>query len=143
MSLGVGIDASYPHPIGSIARVAYAQRPPMNAFENAEIEITAQRAADLLADGATVIDVRETYERDAGYIEGTRHIELERLASSAGEIDRTQPVVFFCRLGMRSAMAASAFRSAGYDAYTLTGGIQAWVDAGLPIAPDGGYVADH
>jgi len=115
----------------------------MNAFENAEIEITAPRAADLLADGATVIDVRETYERDAGYIEGTRHIELERLASSAGEIDRTQPVVFLCRLGMRSAMAASAFRSAGDDAYTLTGGIQAWVDAGLPIAPDGGYVADH
>ena len=110
----------------------------MNAFENAEIEITAQRAAELLADGATVV-----YERDAGYVEGTRHIELERLASSAEEIDRTQPVVFLCRLGMRSAMAASAFRAAGYDAYTLTGGIQAWVDAGLPIAPDGGYVAEH
>ncbi|HVC85209.1 MAG TPA: rhodanese-like domain-containing protein [Solirubrobacteraceae bacterium] len=115
----------------------------MNAFENAEIEITAERAAALLAGGATVIDVRETYERDAGFIEGTRHIELERLASKAGEIDRTEPVVFLCRLGMRSAMAASAFRGAGYDAYTLTGGIQAWVEAGLPIAPAGGYVADH
>ena len=115
----------------------------MNAFENAEMEITAPRAADLLADGATVIDVRETYERDAGYIEGTRHIELERLASSADQIDRDRPVVFHCRLGMRSAMAASAFRAAGYDAYTLSGGIQAWVDAGLPIAPDGGYVAEH
>ena len=40
-------------------------------------------------------------------------------------------------------MAASAFRSAGYDAYNLSGGIQAWVDAGLPIAPEGGYVAEH
>ena len=87
--------------------------------------------------------MRETYEREAGYIEGTRHIELERLASSAEEIDRTRPVVFQCRLGARSAMAASAFRAAGYDAYTLTGGLQAWVDAGLPIAPDDGYVADH
>jgi rhodanese-related sulfurtransferase len=87
--------------------------------------------------------VRETYEREAGYIEGTRHIELERLASSAGEIDRDGPVVFHCRLGARSAMAASAFRASGYDAYTMTGGIQAWVDAGLPIEPDGGYVADH
>ena len=115
----------------------------MNAFENAEIEISPQRAAELLAEGATVIDVRETYEREAGYIEGTRHIELERLASSAEEIDRTRPVVFQCRLGARSAMAASAFRVAGYDAYTLTGGLQAWVDAGLPIAPDNGYVADH
>lgn len=115
----------------------------MNAFENPEMEITAQRAAKLLADGASVIDVREGYEREAGYIKGTRHIELERLASSAEQIDRDRPVVFHCRLGLRSAMAASAFRAAGYDAYTLTGGIQAWVDAGLPIEPDGGYVADH
>jgi rhodanese-related sulfurtransferase len=115
----------------------------MNAFQNPEIEITAQRAAELLADGANVIDVRETYERAAGYIEGTRHLELERLASSADQIDRDRPVVFHCRLGVRSAMAASAFRAAGYDAYTLSGGIQAWVDAGLPIAPEGGYVAEH
>jgi rhodanese-related sulfurtransferase len=115
----------------------------MSAFGNPEIEITPQRAAALLADGATVIDVRETYERDAGYIEGTRHIELERLAANAEQIDRERPVVFHCRLGMRSAMAASAFRSAGYDAYTMTGGIQAWVDSGLPIAPESGYVAEH
>jgi rhodanese-related sulfurtransferase len=115
----------------------------MNAFENPQIEITPQRAAELLAEGATVVDVREGYERDAGYIDGTRHIELERLASQAEQIDRSAPVVFHCRLGVRSAMAASAFRAAGYDAYTMTGGIQAWVDAGLPIAPDGGYVAEH
>ena len=115
----------------------------MNAFDNPAIEITAQRAAELLADGASVIDVREGYEREAGYIEGTRHIELERLASNAESIDRDRPVVFHCRLGLRSAMAASAFRAAGYDAYTLSGGIQAWVEAGLPIEPDGGYVADH
>jgi rhodanese-related sulfurtransferase len=115
----------------------------MNAFANSEIEIDPQRAAELAAAGATFVDVREPYEREAGYIEGTRHIELERLASKATEIDRDRPVVFYCRLGARSAMAASAFRSAGYDAYTMGGGIQAWVAAGLPIAPDGGYVADH
>lgn len=115
----------------------------MNAFENPDIELTPRRAAELQAQGATFIDVREGYERDAGYIEGTRHIELERLASSAGEIDRSAPVVFHCRLGVRSAMAASAFRTAGFDAYTMSGGIQAWVNAGLPIAPEGGYVAEH
>ena len=40
-------------------------------------------------------------------------------------------------------MAASAFRAAGYDAYTLGGGLLGWVAAGLPVVPDGGYVADH
>jgi rhodanese-related sulfurtransferase len=115
----------------------------MSAFDSPESEVTPQRAAELHAAGATFVDVREGYERDAGYIDGTRHIELERLPARADEIDRTVPVVFHCRLGVRSAMAASAFRGAGFDAYTMGGGIQAWVDAGLPIEPDGGYVAEH
>ena len=90
-----------------------------------------------------LIDVREPYEREAGRIEGSRHIELERLASAAETIPRDRPVVFQCRLGARSGLAARAFRSTGYDAYNLSGGILAWVAAGLPIAPEGGYVADH
>ena len=87
--------------------------------------------------------MREAYEHEAGRIEGVRHIELERLAAQAETIDRDRPVVFHCRLGARSGMAAQAFRAAGYDAYNMAGGIQAWADRGLPLAPEGGYVADH
>ncbi len=102
------------------------------------------RVAEMMARGeAQVIDVRESYEREAGRIAGSRHIELERLASAAETVPRDRPVVFQCRLGSRSAMAAQAFRAAGYDAYNLDGGLLAWVDAGLPIEPDDGYVADH
>ncbi len=115
----------------------------MGTFDAPEMTISPERAAELLADGADFIDVRETYERDAGYIPGTRHIELERLSSQSETIDPLRPVVFQCRLGARSAMAASAFRRAGYDAYTLDGGIVAWLDAGLTIEPKGGYIADH
>jgi rhodanese-related sulfurtransferase len=115
----------------------------VSAFENPEIEISPQRASELAASGASFIDVREPYERAAGFIPETRHIELERLASSADQIDREVPVVFYCRLGVRSAMAASAFRTAGFEAYTMIGGIQGWVDAGLAIEPDDGYVAAH
>jgi len=108
-----------------------------------EIEIGPRRAAELAAEGATLVDVREGYEREAGHIEGSSHIELSRVAANPAAIDRDRPVVFYCRVGARSLMAASAFRAAGYDAYTLAGGLLAWVDAGLPITPDGGYVADH
>lgn len=87
--------------------------------------------------------MREPVEREAGHIEGSRHIELERLASEAETVPRDRPVVFQCRLGARSAMATRAFRSAGFDAYNMDGGIQAWVDSGLPIVPEDGYVADH
>ncbi|MDQ4071913.1 MAG: rhodanese-like domain-containing protein [Actinomycetota bacterium] len=116
----------------------------MTLFGDPDSELSPQRVAQLLARGEVqVIDVREPYEHEAGRIEGARHIELERLASEAETIDRDRPVVFHCRLGARSAMATRAFRGAGYDARNLTGGIQAWVDAGLAIVPADGYVAPH
>ena len=116
----------------------------MGTFSEPEHDLPPARVAELLAGGGVeLIDVREPYEREAGRIEGSRHIEIERLAASAETVPRDRPVVFQCRVGARSAMAARAFRAAGFDAYNLEGGIQAWVDAGLPIVPDGGYVADH
>jgi hypothetical protein len=40
-------------------------------------------------------------------------------------------------------MAMQAFRASGWDAYHLGGGIKRWVSEGLPLEPEGGYVADH
>jgi rhodanese-related sulfurtransferase len=90
-----------------------------------------------------LIDVREPYEWEAGRIEGARHVELERVASEAESIDRERPVVFYCRLGARSGMAANAFRRAGYDAYSMDGGITAWDERGMPLEPPDGHVAEH
>ena len=116
----------------------------MSAFADPEHELPPERVAELLAEGgAQVIDVREAYEREAGRIPGTTHIELERLASQAESISRETSVVFYCRVGARSGMAAQAFRTAGYQAFNLTGGITAWHDAGLPLEPEDGRVAEH
>ena len=90
-----------------------------------------------------LVDVREPYEWEAGRLSGARHIELERVASEAATIDRDKPVVFYCHVGARSAMAAEAFRRAGYDAYSMDGGIAAWSMRGLPLEPADGKVADH
>src|SRR5581483_11292345 len=93
--------------------------------------------------GPQVIDVREPHEREAGHIADTRHIELTRLTSEAASIDAERPVVFYCRVGSRSTMAAEAFRTAGYDAYSMTGGLMRWDAEGRPLSPQGGRVADH
>ena len=107
-------------------------------------ELAPERVKELLDAGEIeLIDVREQYEWDEGRIAGATHIELERLAGRAEEIPRDRPVVFQCRLGARSTMATEAFRAAGFDAYNMTGGINAWVDRGLPIEPQGGRVAPH
>ena len=104
-------------------------------------ELTPARAAELLAeDRAELIDVREEHEREAGYIPGSRHVVLSSLADSARELPTDRPLVFQCRVGSRSAMAAFAFRRAGFDAHNLDGGIVAWAERGLPVD---GRIADH
>ena len=113
------------------------------AMATEPIEVSAERAAELQADGALLIDVREGYERDAGHIAGSRHIELAALNAAAPTIERERTLVFYCRIGARSAMAADAFHSAGYDAHSLAGGLLAWVQAGLPLTPEDGHVASH
>ena len=114
-----------------------------NPLVSEDIEVTPQRARELLDSGdAVVVDVREPYEREAGHIDGSRHIELERLAAQAESLPRDQPIVFQCRLGARSAMAAQAFRASGYDAWSMHGGLEAWHTKGLPVG-GGGEVAPH
>ena len=106
-------------------------------------DYTPQEVSELLARGEIqLVDVRAPYEHEAGAIAGDRLIDLQRLASEAESIDRSKPVVFYCRSGARSAMAAQAFAQAGYDAHNMAGGLLDWEAAGLPLTPEGGYVAD-
>jgi hydroxyacylglutathione hydrolase/adenylyltransferase/sulfurtransferase len=58
-------------------------------------------------------------------------------------VDRDRPVVFYCRVGGRSTMAMEAFRAAGYEAYSLQGGLLRWAAEEHPLAPEGGTVANH
>src|ERR671914_2185520 len=90
-----------------------------------------------------LVDVREPYEHEAGHIAGDRHVPMAELSGAAESIGRDRPVVFYCRVGARSEMAAQAFRASGWDARNMDGGLVAWDRAGLPLEPEGGTVADH
>jgi rhodanese-related sulfurtransferase len=106
-------------------------------------DYTPQHVSELLAAGEIqLIDVRQPHEHEAGRIAGGRLLELERLSAEADTIDRGAPVVFYCRSGGRSAMATAAFAQAGFDAHNMAGGLLDWDAAGLPLEPDGGYVAE-
>ncbi|HEY5192731.1 MAG TPA: rhodanese-like domain-containing protein [Solirubrobacteraceae bacterium] len=90
-----------------------------------------------------VVDVREPYEREAGFMAGSRHIPLVELSSRALEIERERPVVFYCRVGARSDMAAQAFRASGMQALSMRGGLVRWAAENRPLSPEGGVVANH
>ena len=103
-----------------------------------QIEVSAEYTAGALADGsAQVVDVREAYERAAGHIAGSRHIALGDLAGEAESLDRERPVIFHCHVGSRSLMAAQAFRQAGFEAYSMAGGLEQWEQEGRPVQTGG------
>ncbi len=113
--------------------------------QTSAIDVDPERVAGWLAEDPPpqVIDVRELYEREAGHIEGTRHIELVQLTAEASTIDRERPVIFYCRVGSRSTMAAQALRAAGFEAYSMAGGLARWAREGMPLIPRDGHVAEH
>ena len=111
----------------------------MAELSHLQPELSPREVADLL-DRVQLVDVREGYEFEAGRIAGARHVELARLADEAESLDRDRPLVFYCRVGARSAMATQAFRASGYDAHNMAGGLVSWAESGLPLE---GAVAEH
>ena len=87
-----------------------------------------------------LVDVRTAEEREAGRIPSdTAHIPFEELLARAGELDKERPIVFYCRVGERSAAAADAFGASGYDAASLAGGIVGWQERGKPVEGEIGH----
>ncbi len=115
------------------------------AVDTSQIDIDPDQVADWRArePDLQVIDVREPYEREAGHISGSRHIALVELTAQAATVERERPIVFYCRVGSRSDMAAQAFRASGFEAYSMRGGLMRWAQEGHPLQPQDGYVAKH
>lgn len=97
-----------------------------------EIDIPAFGAAH--ADGAVVIDVRESFEYAMGHVPGATLVPLSRLPGRVGELPRDEPVYVICATGNRSLHAADHLRRAGIDAISVAGGTTAWERLGHPLA---------
>ena len=78
----------------------------------------------LLADAEVqIVDVRETSERDAGYIPGSRNIPYRLLRKVGSDsLERSKPVVTVCESGSRAAIAASLLRREGFDVRAVAEG---------------------
>lgn len=95
-------------------------------------EELAQR---IKAGDVRLIDVRTDEEVAEGTIPGAEHIALDRFDPATIATDDGREVVFYCRSGRRSAIAAEKLAEAtGAPATHLEGGILAWEAAGQPVA---------
>lgn len=50
------------------------------------------------------------------------------------DVPADTPLIAVCRSGGRSSRAVAALSARGLEAHNLTGGMQAWAEAGLPVA---------
>ena len=105
--------------------------------------ISPERAKELLDSGAQFIDIRESYEHEAGHIAGDRYAPLNDLPALASELDKDTPIVVYCRSGARSATPADALEASGWEAYSIEGGFVAWLEKDLPAEPENAEAALH
>ena len=93
-----------------------------------------------------VIDVRPREDRErTGIIEGSEHIGLLvvqwRLDPDSGASEGTAAglddhVVIVCNQGYSSSLAAGQLQQMGFARATdLDGGVEGWIEAGLPVVP--------
>jgi rhodanese-related sulfurtransferase len=83
-----------------------------------------------------VIDVREETEFSAGHVVGAKHIPAAKLGERLSELNKskTKPLVVVCQTGARSAASSALLSKNGFtDVAVLTGGLNAWQQANLPL----------
>ena len=85
---------------------------------------------------AQVIDVREPAEYAAGHLAESRNIPAGELLDRVSELEKFKdgPIILLCQSGVRSSGACPKLAKLGFaKVHSLSGGIESWVQAGLPI----------
>jgi rhodanese-related sulfurtransferase len=84
---------------------------------------------------ALVLDVREKSEWADGHITNAKHVPLAQIKDRLSDLEKhkDKPIIAVCRSGNRSGHACGILKKAGFEKlHNLTGGMQAWNQAGLP-----------
>ncbi|MFJ2666940.1 pyridoxal-phosphate dependent enzyme [Nocardia fluminea] len=105
--------------------------PALSPAELAELDRTAR---------PTVVDTRGAMAYRVGHVPGALNIrddQLDEMLTQGVPFPRSRPVVFVCPVGETSLRFAAVAHRAGYEAFSLAGGIVAWRDAGYTMERGG------
>lgn len=97
--------------------------------------ISVQRAKELMDQGARVIDVREPKElAQDGALPNAKLVPLNTLFADPRSHLEGDNLIFMCKVGQRSAIAAEMAAAVGKSQlYNMEGGIEAWKKAGFSV----------
>ena len=111
----------------------------MGLFDRFKLpSVKPAEAMEMLSSGATMLDVRDNSEWNAGRVPGAVHVPIKNVGAQAPKrLPKGRPVIVACRTGSRSKGATRILREKGIEAYSLTGGLTAWESAGGRITGKG------
>ena len=106
-----------------------------SAQDNKKAEIPSTKVMEvkekiLQPESLVVLDVRseQEYFGPSGHLEGSKLITLPELKSRLFELDslKAKEIIIYCASGRRSLVGTKILRDAGFNAYNMIGGINAW-----------------
>ncbi len=98
--------------------------------------VTVQELCHLLdeAEDVWILDVRSDKEVKHNPIPNAHHIHLSQLPKHVAEVPGDRPVFLFCGSGVRSTVAASLLKRAGWENLTVVlGGLAGWSSVSCPL----------
>ncbi len=88
-------------------------------------------------DDFVLIDLRDGHDWQAGWIKGSKHIDMEELDKRYQELPKDRKIVLQCLFGKQGYMAARFLASKGYKPENLAkldgGFVDGWLKAGYPV----------
>lgn len=93
--------------------------------------VTAEEMLSLMElEDVQLVDVRTAKEREDGYIKNSQNIDFysPTFDEDILKLDKTKPVIIYCRSGKRSSDCAEKLIDAGFvKVYDLKGGMTQWL----------------
>ncbi len=86
-------------------------------------QVTLAQGAELIKQGAQLIDVRLEAEFKDGNLKSSTNLPLYLLRLKANSLDRKRTFILYCESGRRSSAAAFLLTQRGFDARVLEGGL--------------------
>ena len=92
-------------------------------------EVLPQDVAQLMAQGAVALDIRDPDEHAQGHIPGSVHLSRGKLEMNVEGVvpDMDTTILCYCNAYNRGALSAASLRDMGYhNAKFIAGGLNAW-----------------
>ena len=97
--------------------------------------ISTEKAKEMIDRGdIELVDVRQPNEFASVRLSGAKLITVDSLYERIGEVDDDKDVIFYCAVGVRSALACEIGAAMGRTrCFNMEGGIEAWKALNLPV----------